>query len=143
MEREELLKSKEYWLTKIQFDLFSMMDDYKSKHHINQTELGKILGVTKGYISQVMKGDYDHRISKMVELSLAFGKAPIIRFEDLSEYIKADEKKENSVTVLSDDTLTLKSINHDYDFSKQVEDGGNPVEIEYQHETLLNHLKAV
>ncbi len=59
---------------------------------MNRSELAKKLGVTKGYISQVLNGDSDHRISKMVELSLAIGVVPDIRFKNLEEYLKTDEK---------------------------------------------------
>ena len=90
MKREELLRTKEYWLVNIQNDIFNLIDKYRKKKNINQTQLGRELGVSKGYISQVLNGDFDHKISKLVELSLAFNKAPIISFCDLDEYIKND-----------------------------------------------------
>ena len=39
------------------------------------------LGVSKGYVSQLMSMEYDHRLSKLVELSLAFGFTPEIDFK--------------------------------------------------------------
>ena len=92
MDRKQLLNSKEYWLSKIQIDLFNQVFNYLEKNNMNRSELAKKLGVTKGYISQVLNGDSDHRISKMVELSLAIGVIPDIRFKNLEEYIKADER---------------------------------------------------
>lgn len=50
-------------------------------NRINRTELAKRLGVSKGYISQVLNGDFDHRISKLVELALFIGYYPHITFE--------------------------------------------------------------
>ena len=91
MDRKELLSSKEYWLSKIQIDLFNQVSSYLETNNINRSELAKRLGVTKGYISQVLNGDSDHRISKMVELSLAIGLIPDIRFRPLEEYLKTDE----------------------------------------------------
>ena len=41
---------------------------------LNRSQLAKKLGVTKGYITQVLNGDFDHRISKLVDLSLAINK---------------------------------------------------------------------
>ncbi|HHV87049.1 MAG TPA: helix-turn-helix transcriptional regulator [Petrimonas sp.] len=92
MDRKQLLSSKEYWLSKIQIDLFNQVTNYLENNNMNRTELAKRLGVTKGYISQVLNGDSDHRISKMVELSLAIGLIPDIRFRNLEEYLKTDEK---------------------------------------------------
>ena len=92
MDRKQLLNSKEYWLSKIQIDLFNQLFNYLENNNMNRSELAKKLGVTKGYISQVLNGDSDHRISKMVELSLAIGVIPDIRFKNLKEYLKTDEQ---------------------------------------------------
>ena len=83
MDRKELLSSKEYWLSKIQIELFNQVSDYLEKNNMKRSELAKKLGVTKGYISQVLNGDSDHRISKVIELSLAIGLIPEIRFKNL------------------------------------------------------------
>ena len=88
--REELLKSKEYWLVNIQNELFNLVDEYLEDNNINSTQFAEKLGVTKGYISQILNGDFNHRISKLVELSLAIGKAPKINFIDIEKYIDED-----------------------------------------------------
>ena len=90
MKRTELLQSPEYWTTKIQLELFSQMEDYMKENNLNRTQLAKELGVTKGYISQVLNGDFDHRVSKMVELSLAIGVIPQIYFEAVEQYLRED-----------------------------------------------------
>jgi transcriptional regulator with XRE-family HTH domain len=92
MDRKELLSSKEYWLSKIQIELFNQVSDYLEKNNMKRSELAKKLGVTKGYISQVLNGDSDHRISKVIELSLAIGLIPEIRFKNLEEYLITDAK---------------------------------------------------
>lgn len=90
MKRDEILKNKGYWIAKIQIELYNHLNEFMSNNNLNRSQLAKYLGVTKGYISQVLNGDFNHRISKLVELSLAIGKAPKIEFEDLNEYIKDD-----------------------------------------------------
>ena len=57
MKREELLKSKEYWLSKIQIDLFNEMNRFMEEKGLNRTQLAELLGVSKGYVSQIMNGD--------------------------------------------------------------------------------------
>lgn len=91
MERNELLKSKGYWLAKIQIELFQQLEKYMRENNLNRTELATRLGVTKGYISQVLNGNFNHHISKLVELAIAMERAPIVKFEELAEYIKLDE----------------------------------------------------
>ena len=90
--REELLSHKEYWITKIQIELFNHCEEYLKRNNLNRTQLAEKLGVTKGYISQVLNGDYDHRISKFVELCLAIGKVPVIEFEDIEQIIEKDKR---------------------------------------------------
>jgi transcriptional regulator with XRE-family HTH domain len=104
--REELLKSKEYWLANIQNQLFNHIEDHMQKEGLNRTSLAEKLGVTKGYISQVLNGDFDHRLSKYIDLLIATNVVPIINFENLNEVIKKDS---NSLTVHATDTTTIES----------------------------------
>jgi transcriptional regulator with XRE-family HTH domain len=90
--REELLKSQEFWLVQIQASLFEQVEIYLKENNITKTEFAKKLGVSKGYVSQLLNGDFDHKISKLIELSIAIGKAPVLKFEDIDKYIKKDEK---------------------------------------------------
>ncbi|MCD7914072.1 MAG: helix-turn-helix domain-containing protein [Tannerellaceae bacterium] len=85
MKHEELIKTPEYWTTKIQLELFEKVEQYMEDNRINRTELAKRLGVSKGYISQVLNGDFDYRISKLVELALFIGYYPHITFEKQDE----------------------------------------------------------
>ncbi len=92
--REELIRSKGYWIARIQMDLFQQVDEYMRQNNLNRTQLAEKLGVTKGYISQVLNGEFNHRIATLVDLSLAIGKAPRIVFEDLDQVtqIRKNEK---------------------------------------------------
>jgi len=70
--------------------LFSVMENYMKKKKLNRTKLAAKLGVTKGYVTQILNGDFDHKISKLVDLSLACNKVPIISFLDIDKYVKDD-----------------------------------------------------
>ena len=91
MKREELLKSKEYWTTKIQLDLFEMIHEYLKSNKINRTQLAEKLGVSKGYVSQILNGNFDHKVSKLVELALALDKIPNFEFKDVNRFIHEDK----------------------------------------------------
>jgi transcriptional regulator with XRE-family HTH domain len=90
MKREELINSREYWLSKIQIELFNEVENYMKKNKLTRTSLAEKFGVSKGYISQILNGEADHRISKLVELSLGIGLAPVISFQNLQEFSKND-----------------------------------------------------
>jgi transcriptional regulator with XRE-family HTH domain len=53
--------------------------------------LAEYLGCTKGYVTQLLNGDFDHKLSKFVELALAINKIPEITFSDVDEYIISDQ----------------------------------------------------
>ncbi|MTK52995.1 helix-turn-helix transcriptional regulator [Paludibacter sp.] len=90
MTREELICSPGYIITKIQMDLFDQVSQYLKENGNSQTKLAEKLGVSKGYISQILNGNYDHRISKLVELSLAVGIIPTLSFQSKEQYIIQD-----------------------------------------------------
>jgi len=91
MNRKELIKSEEYWTAQIQLDLFELIENYRKKNNLNKTELAAQLGVTKSYVTQILNGDFDHKISKLTGLALAFGKVPVLKFIDVEKYIKQND----------------------------------------------------
>lgn len=90
MKREKLIRSKGYNVTKIQNELYRQLTSYLEENKMTQSAFAKQLGVSKGYVSQILNGNFDYKLSKLVELSLAIGKVPEINFESFS---KAIEKK--------------------------------------------------
>ena len=90
MSRKEILSTPEYWIAKIQMDLYNCAEDYMEANGMNRTQLANHLGVSKGYVSQLLNGDYDHKLSKLVELAIAFGVVPRIDFKPLDDVIAED-----------------------------------------------------
>lgn len=101
MERAELLKSEGYWIAKLQTDLYRELVSFMERKHMNSSQLAKHLGCSKGYVSQLLNGNFDHKLSKLVELSLAIGKAPILEYKDVSEYILENDETFSSVLTSS------------------------------------------
>lgn len=89
--REELINTKLYWLVKIQNELYDNVEKYLIQNGLNKKDFAEKLGVTKGYVSQVLNGDFDHKISKLIELCLAIDKVPEINFMNISDYINKDK----------------------------------------------------
>lgn len=85
MKREKILQSKGYNITKIQNELYRQLTNYLEEKKITRTKFAKELGVSKGYVSQILNGEFDYKLSKLVELSLAIGKIPEIKFTSFAE----------------------------------------------------------
>ena len=95
--REELLRSPEYWEEYIKIDLFNIVQDYLDENKLNRRELADRMGVSRGYISQVLNGDSDHRLSKIVAFALQAGKAPCIYFRDLEQALEDDRNGKSAI----------------------------------------------
>lgn len=101
MTREELLKSPEYWFENAQNELYRQVVEYKEKKGINQTELAEELGVTKGYVSQILKGEFNYTLKKLIEISLAIGKIPQIEYKTVTDVI-AEDKRTQFISAITD-----------------------------------------
>ncbi len=88
LKQQELVKSPEYWLETIQNEIYHQVAAYLKENQMTQSQLAIQLGVSKGYISQVMKGEFNYTLKKLIELSLAVGKAPVLSFMPLLEEIQ-------------------------------------------------------
>ncbi len=98
MKREELIKSKEYWLAKLQIDLFNEVEAYMKANKLNRTQFAEKLGVSKGYISQILNGDADHRMSKFIELTLSIGLCPNVSFEKIEDLLHRENAGYNNIS---------------------------------------------
>jgi len=129
--REELIRSKEYWLENIQNALFVELENYIEKNNLNKSKFAKKLGVSKSYLSQVLNGNFDHKLSKLIELSLAIDKIPIVRFENIENCLLLDEVNRLTITEKYDINVnigfgyTTKSLDSDIEPKKSVFDEKN------------------
>jgi transcriptional regulator with XRE-family HTH domain len=96
LKQEELTNRPEYWLETIQNEIFRQVTSYLKDNHMTQTQLAIQLGVSKGYISQVIKGEFNYTLKKLIELSLAVGKAPVLSFKPLTEINQPGQKEDAS-----------------------------------------------
>ncbi len=81
--KKELIKSPVYWLTKIQNELFRELTDYMNKNNLSQNDMAKKMNVSRGYINQVLNGNFNFTLKKLIELSLAMNKIPSVSFNKI------------------------------------------------------------
>jgi len=92
--REELLQSPEYWFEEAQNELYRQVTEYMSREGLNQSQLAQKLAVSKGYISQILNGNFNYTLKKLIELSLAIGKIPRIRYQTIASVLEKDGNHE-------------------------------------------------
>lgn len=90
MTREELLKSPDYWTTHLQMELYDKAVQFMEETGKNRKQLAEYLGVSASYITQLLNGDFNHRLSKFVELSVAFGYIPKVNFVPVIDCVEQD-----------------------------------------------------
>ena len=88
--REDLLKSPTYWLTDVQIEVFNLLNTYMDENNLTQKQVAEKLNVSPSYVSQILNGNFNFTISKLIELALLVGKAPIIKFETIEQILKAE-----------------------------------------------------
>ena len=116
---DELLTTTEYWTTRIQLDLYSHLQAYMKRNGLNKTQLAQKLGVTKSYVTQILNGDFDHRISKLVELSLAVGLIPRMEFVPKTDFFEEKNKVASGFHQVP--TNADRKVPLDYDQSYQIQ----------------------
>ena len=85
---EELTRTESYWLTTIQSDLYAKVEEFRKARGWTRSQLAEHLGVSKGYVSQVLNGDFDHKLSSLIRLALAVDTVPNLKFQDPAEYVE-------------------------------------------------------
>lgn len=122
MNREKLLKSPDYWLAGIQNDLYNEVEAHLETSGLKQNGLAKKLGVSPGYISQILNGNFDFKLSKFVKLCLAIGRVPHVSFKNLDEVINLETQTTNAYQINESGYLNASSISAVYSsFSSELD----------------------
>ncbi|GEM_PF-1569448 len=90
--KKELLKYPNYLIKKYQNEIYRQLVDYMEKNKLSQKDIAKKLKVSSAYVSQILNGNFNFTLSKLIELGLLMGKIPVIEFADISEI--ENEKKQ-------------------------------------------------
>lgn len=118
MTREELISSPDYWVAKTQIDLYNKVKNYLNENEMSRSALADMMGVTRGYISQILNGNCDHRLSKIFELALAIGAVPTLSFRSLESVLSDDENNLISVPFCHKVNIEYKGESPIYQFTQ-------------------------
>ncbi len=98
LNKKELLEGPEYLLTGYQNEIFRQLSAYMEKHQMSQKDLAEKLGVSNAYVSQILNGNFNFTLKKLIELGLFIGKVPNIEFLEQHEFWKRNKKVESTHT---------------------------------------------
>src|SRR5689334_14353102 len=98
--KHKLFKHPDYLLSKYQAEVYRQLQQYMDDHGFTQKEVAKHLGVSGSYVNQVLKGNFNFTLKKLIELSLMMGKVPTFEFLDMDDYL-AGEGSKNSNNALA------------------------------------------
>ena len=113
MERKDVLQEPAYWITQIQIALYDCATKFMHETGKNKTELSQHLGVSKGYVSQLLSGDYNFSITKLVETAMLMGYVPQMTFKSLEEILLQDEAPFSISWKMSSIPCSFESYNRD------------------------------
>lgn len=85
--KKEIIKSPSYWLEKTQNEFYRQFISYMAENRKNQNDMAKLLKVTKGYVSQILNGNFNPTLKKLIELSIVINKIPKIEWQSFDEYM--------------------------------------------------------
>lgn len=67
--------------------LFNHLKEYRAHLNMNQSELGKLAGVSRQTISLIERGDYSPSVTLALKLAKIFG----VSVEDIFTYVEEEE----------------------------------------------------
>ena len=116
--KDKLLETPGYLLTKYQNEIYRQFQDYMKTSSLNQKAIAAKLNVSDAYVSQILNGNFNFTLKKLIELGLMIDKVPIINFVSKEDYWRLrDDTKKYKVTYIiniGNHTSEYKSVNKDY-----------------------------
>ena len=112
---EERMRQEYYWTGKVQMELFRQIRNYLLETGKSQNQFARELGVSKSYMSQVLNGNFDHKLSKFVSLALAIGKVPEINYVGLEAMINATRGKRAPLSAVYESPKQHVNLSDDRD----------------------------
>lgn len=84
--KSELLKRPNYLLTKYQNEIFRQLVSYMNSNKFSQKDIAEKLNVSNSYVSQVLNGNFNFTLKKLIEFGLMMGKVPSLEFLNPDEF---------------------------------------------------------
>ena len=70
---QEAQKDHSYWTAKVTHSFSISLNNMMVEKNITKTDLAKKIGVSKAYITKVLRGEANYTVETMVKFSMALG----------------------------------------------------------------------
>ena len=89
-----LLEETSYWVEKINLELYDAIINFMEKENMNNTELAKVLGISRSRVSQILNdGDINFSLTKIISISLKVGYYPNFSFTDKNTFSQGNNSQ--------------------------------------------------
>jgi transcriptional regulator with XRE-family HTH domain len=86
LSKDELLKYPDYLLTKYQLEIYRQMVKYMQEKNLSKGDLAKQMNVSNPYISQILNGNFNYTLKKLIEIGLQIGQVPMLSFIPVEQF---------------------------------------------------------
>jgi transcriptional regulator with XRE-family HTH domain len=90
-ERKEMYNWPEYWLERIQNEIYRAATQYMENENLNQNGLAEHLKVSKGYVSQILNGNFNFSLSTLINICLKLNVVPEFELKTVEEFMEKEE----------------------------------------------------
>jgi len=103
--KDKLLKQPNYLLSKYQAEIYRQLSAFMKENRLSQKQVAKKLRVSNSYVNQILKGNFNYTLKKLVEISLLIGKVPSLEFLSLNEFWDQQKKKREDSLIVQASTI--------------------------------------
>lgn len=101
LSKKELIRTPNYLLTKFQNEIFRQLVHYMESNNLSQKDVADKLGVSGSYISQVLNGNFNFTLKKLIELGLMMDKIPNLEFVTIDEFWFSEKESQSKNPTIS------------------------------------------
>ena len=112
-ENEHLLRYPNYLLSTYQLEIYRQLGLYMEEHNLKSKDIAAKLAVSSSYVSQILNGNFNFTLRKLIELGIAIDKVPYFEFIDKDEYWRRE--KEGTVQYVVQSTTYHVEVGDKYD----------------------------
>lgn len=99
LSHQELLEHPNYLLSTYQLEIYRQLSDYMAANNLKKQDIAHKLNVSKPYVSQILRGDFNFTLKKLIELGLMMNKVPYFEFIDPKEYWRREKEGTKEIII--------------------------------------------
>jgi len=114
LSQDELLKYPNYLLSTYQLEIYKQLSLYMERNNLKQRDVAKKLNFSEAYVSQILNGNFNFTLKKLIELGLAIGKVPYLEFVEANEYWERERNANNNQKRISSNITYSVTVGDTY-----------------------------